>query len=68
MKTIELTIDDSIFDRILNFLELLPKDKIGIRISDTHIPLIDDAEQPEIENILNDSLCYQPSRSKIVAL
>lgn len=68
MKTIELTIDDSIFDRILNFLELLPKDKIGIRISDTHIPLIDDAEQLEIENILKDSLCYQPSRSKIVAL
>ncbi len=68
MKTIELTIDDSIFDRILNFLELLPKDKIRILVSDTHIPLIDDAEQLEIENILQDSLCYQPARSKIVAL
>jgi len=68
MKTIELTIDDSIFDRILNFLELLPKDKIRILVSDTHIPLIDDAEQLEIENILQDSLCYQTARSKIVAL
>jgi len=68
MKTIELTIDDSIFDRILNFLELLPKDKIKIRWSDSHIPLIDDAEQLEIEDILKNELCHQPARLKVFTL
>jgi len=68
MKTIELTIDDSIFDRILNFLELLPKDKIKIRWSDSHIPLIDDAEQLKIEDILKNELCHQPARSKVFTL
>ncbi len=33
MQTIELNIDDSIFDRFMGLLEILPKDKIKIEKS-----------------------------------
>lgn len=68
MKTIELTIDDSVFEKILNFLELLPNDKIKLRVSDPHISSVDDVEQQEIENILKNKECHQAIRSKVVAL
>jgi len=68
MKTIELTVDDTVFEKILNFLELLPKDKIKLRVSDTDILSVDDTEQQEIENILKNKECHQMVRSKVVVL
>lgn len=76
MKTIELMADDAVFGKILDFLKLLPSDKIRLRVSDTHIPdgqgqvvlPVDDTEQWEIENILKKEECHQAVRSKAVVL
>jgi len=76
MKIIELTVDDTVFEKVLNFLELLPKDKIKLHVSDTPVPSrgqrqilsVDDTEQQEIETILRNKECHQAVRSKAVVI
>ena len=58
MKSIVLRIEDSLFDNVLNFLKLLPKEKVKI-ISEPIIPFVDEKEQQELEEILKDKECFE---------
>ena len=51
MKTIELKISEAIYNKIISFLELLPKDSVQIVLKEeekSNIPYVDDDEQKEI--------------------
>ncbi len=62
MKTIELKISEAVFNKILSFLELLPKESVQIILKDDDrkdIPYVDDDEQKEIERILKNPECHK---------
>ena len=58
MKSIVLRVEDSLFDNVLAFLRLLPKEKINV-ISEPIIPFVDEREQQELEEILKDKECFE---------
>lgn len=70
MRRLELEINDSVFNTLKEFLELLPKNKIKIREigKNFHIPYVSDEEQKEIEKILKNKSCYVISRSKTLKI
>jgi hypothetical protein len=58
MHTVQLKIDDSIFDKVMTMLELLPKDKITVEENSYEYPTITEKEakkkvQKAINNISN---------------
>ena len=62
MKTIELRITEAIYNKVISFLELLPKDSVQIVLKDDDkkdIPYVDDDEQKEIEQILKNPECHE---------
>lgn len=61
MKTIILKIDDSIFKKVIGFLELLPKDRLEILVKDgiKDISFVDDKEQKEIQEMLKEEECFE---------
>ena len=62
MKTIELRITEAIYNKVISFLELLPKDSVQIVLKDDDkkdIPYVDDDEQNEIEQILKNPECHE---------
>lgn len=62
MKTIELRISEAIYNKIISFLELLPKELIQIVLKDEEkndIPYVDEKEQKEIEELLKDPECNE---------
>lgn len=62
MKTIELKISEAIYNKIISFLELLPKDSVQIVLKEeekSNIPYVDDDEQKEIEEILKNPGCHK---------
>ncbi len=61
MRTIALKINDDVYEKILAFLELLPKDKIEIFSPLGEIPFVDDQEQAELEELLKDPECHEYS-------
>jgi hypothetical protein len=71
MKTIELRISEAIYNKIISFLELLPKDSVQIVLKDedkNDIPYVDDDEQKEIEKLLKNPECQEFERSKTLEL
>ena len=70
MKILKLEVDDSVFDRLKGFLEILPKSKIKIKeiYDDSHIDFVEKEEQKNIEKILSDKNCHVVSHSKLVKL
>ncbi|MBU2446147.1 MAG: hypothetical protein KJ666_11355 [Bacteroidetes bacterium] len=71
MKTIELKISETIYNKLISFLELLPKESIQIIVKDderSDIPFVDDEEQKEIEEILKNPECHDFESSKILKL
>lgn len=59
MKTISLKISDDVYEKIIFFLELIPKEKIEILKNETDIEFVSDEEQEEINNILKDLSCHE---------
>ncbi len=59
MKTIALKVEDDVYEKIIAFLELIPKDKIQISNFLNEIVYVDDNEQKEIEKILKDPECHE---------
>ena len=60
MHSIQLKIDDSIFDKVMTMLELLPQDKIKVEDKGYDYPTITNDEakkkvEKAINNIANDS-------------
>ncbi len=60
MHSIQLKIDDSIFDKVMTILELLPQDKIKVEDNGYEYPVITKEEakqkvQKAIHNIGNDN-------------
>ena len=58
MHSIQLKVDDSIFDKVMTMLELLPKDKITVEENSYEYPTITEKEakkkvQKAINNISN---------------
>lgn len=51
MKTLELMVDDNIYERLRSFLESLPKEVVQI-IEGPQIPYVNTEEQMDIEKIL----------------
>ena len=47
MHSIQLKIDDSIFDKVMGMLELLPQDKIKVKDNGFEYPAIDKTEAEE---------------------
>ena len=70
MKILKLEVDDSVFDRLKGFLEILPKSKIKIKeiYDDSHIDFVETEEQENIEKTLSDKNCHIVSHSKLVKL
>lgn len=71
MKTIELRISEAIYNKIISFLELLPKDSVQIVLKEEEkgdIPYVDDDEQKEIEKLLENPECHEFERSKTLEL
>lgn len=71
MKTIELRISEAIYNKIISFLELLPKELIQIVLKDEEkndIPYVDEKEQKEIEELLKDPECNEYERTKTLEL
>lgn len=70
MRRLELEINDSIFEKFKNFLELFPKNKVKVKeISESlGISYVSDEEQKEIERILKDKNCHIISRSKVTKI
>ncbi len=56
MKTITISIDESIYDTLMSFIDTLPKEKINIlnKIDDNHIPFMSEEEEKEISDILKE--------------
>ena len=44
MHSVQLKIDDSIFDKVMGMLELLPQDKIKVKDNGFEYPAIDQTE------------------------
>lgn len=61
MKTIALKVNDEVYEKILAFLELLPKDTIEIFSSFGEIPFVDEQEQSELEELLKNPECHEYS-------
>ena len=59
MKTIALRVNDEVYEKVLAFLELLPKDKIEILSPFAEIPFVDDEEQAELEELLKNPECHE---------
>ncbi|GJQ23453.1 MAG: hypothetical protein HRU72_06560 [Planctomycetia bacterium] len=70
MRRLELEINDSIFEKFKNFLELFPKNKVKVKeISESlSIPYVSDEEQKELKYILKDKNCHVISRSKVTKI
>jgi hypothetical protein len=68
MKTIELRISEAVYNKIISFLELLPKESVQIVIKDEGIPYVDEGEQIEIEKLLKDPECNEYGRTKTLEL
>lgn len=70
MKVIILEVDDSIFDKVIDFLKLLPEKKIKVsELEDySHIPYVSDEEQNDIEKVLQNKECHDLSHSKTVTI
>ena len=71
MQKIELRISEAVYNKILSFLELLPKESVQIVIKDEEkndLPYVDNEEQKEIEKILKDPECQEFERSKTLEL
>jgi len=68
MKLLELQIEESIFNEVKDFLNILPKRKIKMReiLNDSHIAYVSDKEQKDIEKTLIKKSYHTISRSKIV--
>ena len=55
MHTIQLNIDDSIFDKVMTMLELLPQDKIKIKENGYEYPAITKEEaKRKVQKSMND--------------
>ncbi|MDD2829434.1 MAG: hypothetical protein PHW18_07675 [Sulfuricurvum sp.] len=53
MHTVRLTIHDTIYDKLMGFLEILPKDKIGI-IEESEYPALSfDEAKLKVEHAIN---------------
>lgn len=61
MKTISLRVSDDSYEKIISFLELIPKEKIQIFKTEMDIEFVSDEEQEEISKILNDPSCHENS-------
>jgi hypothetical protein len=61
MKTISLRVSDDSYEKIISFLELIPKEKIQIFKTEIDIEFVSDEEQEEISKILNDPSCHEIS-------
>lgn len=70
MKTITVSIDDSIYEKFLSLVNSLPKEKISLlaEIDDSHIPFVDDDEQKELEEILKNPETKIIARTKTIKL
>ena len=76
MKKLVLEIENSIFDKITAFLELIPKDKLKIYPGEKsgvpeenathHIDYVDDIEQNKLESILSEKDCFQAEYKKTI--
>ena len=54
MHSIQLKIDDSIFDKVMGMLELLPQDKIKVKDNGVEYPAIDKEEaEKKIHKAIN---------------
>jgi hypothetical protein len=70
MKYLELMIDDSLYQKIRDFLELLPQDKVKLyeKTEIEEISYIDDSEQSEIEVLLENEDTRIIQKSKTIIL
>jgi len=75
MHTVQLKIDNSIYDNIMFFLRNLnlkglkiESDKEELSYDENGIPYMDTKEAKDIEEILNNLECYEISHSKIISL
>ena len=70
MKLLELEVDDSIFDKLKGFLEILPKNKVKIKeiYDDSHIAYVEKEEQKDIEKKLSNKNCHVLSHTKLAKL
>ena len=54
MHSIQLKIDDSIFDKVMGMLELLPQDKIKVKVNGFEYPAIDKEEaEKKVDKAIN---------------
>ena len=53
MHTIQLDIDDSIFDKFIGLLDILPKDKIAIRSDKEELTISFKEAQQKVQRAIN---------------
>ena len=70
MKVIKLEVDESIFDKVLSFLKLLPEKKVKVSEMEdySHIPYVSDEEQKDLEKTLKREDCHKTSHSKTISM
>ena len=68
VKTILLKIDESIYDKVISFLSIIPSDNIDIIRDYPDILVIDDKEQVEIEGLLKSKDCFIMDKKETLEL
>lgn len=68
MKTVQLQIEDTIFEQVIAFLNIFPDNKLKVLSEPPHIPFVSEAEQHEIEALLRDSECFEGEKKVTVEL
>jgi len=70
MRRIQVDLDDSVYERVLRFLELLPENMIKITEKPdlSHIPDVPEDEAKNIQDILGDPESHEDSRRKNILL
>lgn len=70
MKTILVKVEESLYERVKSFLEIMPKDSLEI-VEDfdfSHIDYVSDDEQKDIESSLKDKESKMAAKSKTLTI
>lgn len=68
MKTVQLQIEDAIFEQVIAFLKIFPDNKLKVLSEPPHIPFVSEAEQHDIEKLLRDPECFEGEKKVTVKL
>ncbi len=70
MKVLELEVDESVFDKFREMMDIFPENMVKIKeiYDDSHISYAPDDEQKDIEQKMSNKDCHVVSHSNLIKL